>query len=135
VSIRDGKCLVRGKPINIITDARDRTFISTWCKSCDENHKWRYQRGYLQACLIGRFGHQNDLEFVSWSVTKAVCLSASLNGNAPKAAQLETAPILPLCCIGGSQDVQEAARGFVSRARTLTKRIMIAAARLVQGSN
>jgi len=35
VSIRDGKCLVRGKPTDIITDARDRTYISIWCKSCD----------------------------------------------------------------------------------------------------
>jgi hypothetical protein len=59
VSVRNGKCLVRNQPerLNCATqeEGSDITTLSMNCAKHQVQHKWYFQRGYLEACLLGRF--------------------------------------------------------------------------------
>lgn len=63
-SVRPNGCLVRGRPVmreRSGTHSYDIAFLQSHCGDCSDQHKWRFNRGLLQATFLGLIpGHDKD---------------------------------------------------------------------------
>ena len=59
ISLMPDGCLVRGKPESK-KQPYDMTYVSDHCDDCNKQHKWRYQRGFLQVALLGLYDTHTD---------------------------------------------------------------------------